>query len=371
MRARRSGAPPPTSSWSSARARTSRRPRRRSRASTRRSTRGRSSAAARVACSPPGARSKAALRSRSGLRRCPAGGRPRSTPRRRRCLTASASAACPNRRGPARRCSCSPIRTRSRPTARSPCSPSGHPAPPCSAGSRARGRSTATPRCFSVTAACRTARSACVLDGVELLPCVSQGAAAIGPEMQITAVDGHVIRELDGQPALAALREAIESLAPGERELVSGGLLLGIVDRRPPRRSGPRPTTSCAGSSAPIPRPARSRSAPRSARARSVRLHARDAASADRDLRDGLELRAQRARRRPGRGARLHLQRSRALDVRRRPTTTPMPSTRSSAARRVGRLLRRRRDRAGRRRELPARLHRDGRGVRQLTLTDC
>ena len=40
------------------------------------------------------------------------------------------------------------------------------------------------------------------LDGIEILPCVSQGATPIGPELTITAADGHIIGELAGKPAL-------------------------------------------------------------------------------------------------------------------------------------------------------------------------
>jgi small ligand-binding sensory domain FIST len=36
------------------------------------------------------------------------------------------------------------------------------------------------------------------LDGVEILPMVSQGASPIGPELTITAAEGHVIGELAG-----------------------------------------------------------------------------------------------------------------------------------------------------------------------------
>ena len=50
------------------------------------------------------------------------------------------------------------------------------------------------------------------LDGVEMLPCVSQGATPIGPELTITASEGHVIVELAGKPALDKLRETIETL---------------------------------------------------------------------------------------------------------------------------------------------------------------
>jgi len=67
------------------------------------------------------------------------------------------------------------------------------------------------------------------LDGVELLPCVSQGAAPIGPELTITAADGHVIHELAGAPALDKLREVVTTLDVREQALVSSGLMLGIV----------------------------------------------------------------------------------------------------------------------------------------------
>src|SRR3954447_14135895 len=63
------------------------------------------------------------------------------------------------------------------------------------------------------------------LDGVEMLPCVSQGAAPIGPELTITAGDGNIIDELAGKPALEKLRETIETLPAGDLELVQGGLL--------------------------------------------------------------------------------------------------------------------------------------------------
>ena len=62
-----------------------------------------------------------------------------------------------------------------------------------------------------------------------MLPCVSQGAAPIGPELTITAAEGHVIRELAGKPALEKLRETIEELPPDDLALVQGGLLMGIV----------------------------------------------------------------------------------------------------------------------------------------------
>jgi small ligand-binding sensory domain FIST len=130
------------------------------------------------------------------------------------------------------------------------------------------------------------------LDDLELLPCVSQGAAPVGPEMTVTAAEGHVIHELAGRPALVRLREAIESMSDVEREALGGGLLVGIVidGDKPDYRQGdflvrgllgtdPEAGTVTVGS--PV-RPGQV-----------LRLHARDAESADRDLREALDLRVQ------------------------------------------------------------------------------
>ena len=100
------------------------------------------------------------------------------------------------------------------------------------------------------------------LDGVEVLPCVSQGAAPIGPELTITAADGHVIGELAGKPALSKLREAIDGLSEEERDLVDGGLLMGIVVDVEQARLPPGRLPRARRSSAPTPRRARSPSAP-------------------------------------------------------------------------------------------------------------
>src|SRR3954454_1640942 len=127
-------------------------------------------------------------------------------------------------------------------------------------------------------------------DGVEVLPCVSQGAAPVGPELTVTAAEGNVISELAGRPALERLRDAIEELTMAERGMVANGLLLGVVidGGKPEYRQGdflvrgligadPEAGTVAVG--APV--------APGTV----VRMHARDARSADRDLREALGLR--------------------------------------------------------------------------------
>jgi small ligand-binding sensory domain FIST len=127
-------------------------------------------------------------------------------------------------------------------------------------------------------------------EGVEVLPCVSQGAAPVGPELTVTSSEGNLIRELAGRPALERLRDAIEELTERERGMVANGLLLGIVidGGKPEYRQGdflvrgllgadPEQGTVAVG--APV--------EPGTV----VRMHARDARSADRDLRDALGLR--------------------------------------------------------------------------------
>jgi small ligand-binding sensory domain FIST len=79
-----------------------------------------------------------------------------------------------------------------------------------------------------------------VLRGVDVRPCVSQGARPIGPEMVVTAADGNVVHELASRPALVRLREAIGQLDHEERLLAAHGLLLGIVidENRPEYERG-------------------------------------------------------------------------------------------------------------------------------------
>jgi small ligand-binding sensory domain FIST len=127
-------------------------------------------------------------------------------------------------------------------------------------------------------------------EGVEVLPCVSQGAAPVGPELTVTASEGNIIAELAGRPALERLRDALEDLGDDERRMVAGGLLLGVVidGGKPEYRHGDflvrallgaDPDKGTVAVGAPVP--------PGTV----VRLHARDARTADRDLREALGLR--------------------------------------------------------------------------------
>ena len=61
------------------------------------------------------------------------------------------------------------------------------------------------------------------------VPVVSQGCRPIGHPYIVTGADGAVITELGGHPPLVRLREIVEALPPGEQEMVSQGLQIGIV----------------------------------------------------------------------------------------------------------------------------------------------
>jgi small ligand-binding sensory domain FIST len=128
------------------------------------------------------------------------------------------------------------------------------------------------------------------LAGVELLPCVSQGASPVGPELTVTAGEGNVIHQLAGRPALAALRDAVVKLGNEERELLDTPPLLGIVvDGDKPEYvqgdflvralTGADPESGSIAIGAPV------------RLGQVIRLHTRDAESADRDLHEALALR--------------------------------------------------------------------------------
>lgn len=133
---------------------------------------------------------------------------------------------------------------------------------------------------------------ACSLSGIPVLPCVSQGAAPVGPEMTITAAQRNVIEELASKPAVERLAEAITSLPEREQELAQAGVMLGIVidENKPEYVRGDflaRPIIGAdrAKGTIAVGEPVRV--------GQTVRLHVRDAASADEDLREALATQGQ------------------------------------------------------------------------------
>jgi small ligand-binding sensory domain FIST len=140
------------------------------------------------------------------------------------------------------------------------------------------------------------------LEGVELLPCVSQGAAPLGREVTITAADGHVIHELAGQPALVMVERIISELSPRERSLIDGGLLLGIVvgGGKPDYEQGDFLVRGILGAD---PESGRIAVGASVEEGQVVRLHARDAKSADGDLTRALAVRVEALAGRPPAGA--------------------------------------------------------------------
>jgi small ligand-binding sensory domain FIST len=140
------------------------------------------------------------------------------------------------------------------------------------------------------------------LEGVEVLPCVSQGAAPLGREVTITAAEGNVIHELAGRPALETVQRIVGELSPRERGLVAGGLLIGVViDGGKPEYEqgdflvrgvlGAEPDSGALVIGAHV------------TAGQVVRLHARDARSADADLHRALALRVQALAGEPAAGA--------------------------------------------------------------------
>jgi small ligand-binding sensory domain FIST len=133
---------------------------------------------------------------------------------------------------------------------------------------------------------------ACSLAGVPILPCVSQGAAPVGPEMTITAAEGNVIGELASRPAIERLREALGELDAREQELAASGLMLGLVidENQPDYGRGDFLVRPIIG----VDREMGSLAIGERVRVgQTVRMHIRDGASADEDLRDALRAQAQ------------------------------------------------------------------------------
>ncbi len=126
------------------------------------------------------------------------------------------------------------------------------------------------------------------LDGIGVIPCVSQGATPVGPEMTITAASGNLIRGLASKPAIERLRDGIADLDPREQTLAAQGLMLGIVidENQPAYERGDflvRPILGADPDSGSLAVGERVRVG------QTVRMHVRDGATADEDLRQALQ----------------------------------------------------------------------------------
>jgi small ligand-binding sensory domain FIST len=141
-----------------------------------------------------------------------------------------------------------------------------------------------------------------LVGGVDVLPCVSQGAAPIGPEMVVTEAEANLILELASKPALEKVGEVLAEVDERDRALAQTGLLMGIVidENQPDYGRGDFLIRGLLGAD-------RSTGAlaigdvPRVGQ--TVRLHVRDARSADEDLRDALARQTEALAGRPPAGA--------------------------------------------------------------------
>ena len=131
------------------------------------------------------------------------------------------------------------------------------------------------------------------LRGVQVLPCVSQGAGPVGPEMTITSAEANVIGRAGRQARDGAAWGG--DLGPARARARAGcrGGPDRARDRREPARVRARATSWSGRSSAPIGSRARSRSASRCGSARRCACRCATRASADEDLREALRAQAQ------------------------------------------------------------------------------
>lgn len=126
-------------------------------------------------------------------------------------------------------------------------------------------------------------------DGVAIEPCVSQGAAPIGPELTVTACEGNVILELAGRPAYEKLQSVISALPYEEQRMIerASAVLIGLVvdANKPDYVQGDflvRPLLGADRRTGAVAVGAMVR------RGQVARLHVRDAESAAQDLRRAL-----------------------------------------------------------------------------------
>jgi small ligand-binding sensory domain FIST len=132
--------------------------------------------------------------------------------------------------------------------------------------------------------------------GIGLRVLVSQGCAPIGPEMVITSAEGNVIHSLAGRPAYERLTEIVAGLDDHGREIVQNGLLAGLVidENRAEYGSDDYLMRAIMGGDADL----GSLIVGDTVRVgQTFRFHARDAESADADLRAALRVQAENGER--------------------------------------------------------------------------
>ena len=125
------------------------------------------------------------------------------------------------------------------------------------------------------------------LAGVPVITTVSQGCAPIGREAVITQAEGNVVLELAGKPALHWVRSQLAALAPEQQALAARGLLAGLVidENKAEYERGDYLIRGLIG----VDEATGSIAIGEQVRiGQTLRLHARDAASADEDLRAAL-----------------------------------------------------------------------------------
>lgn len=130
--------------------------------------------------------------------------------------------------------------------------------------------------------------------GVPFTTAVSQGCAPVGPAMVVTdAEDGGVVFELAGKPAITKLEEVIGDLEPDERRLAGEGLMAGLVidENRPDYERGDFLVRGILGGD---PQTGAVQLGEQVRIGQTLRLHVRDASSADEDLNETLRLAASR-----------------------------------------------------------------------------
>lgn len=126
--------------------------------------------------------------------------------------------------------------------------------------------------------------------GVDVLPCVSQGARAIGPELIVTAGGAGAIHRLDGRAAIDVLRDTVNGLPDDERTRIQHGLLLGVAVGGDDEQQGPNDYIVRGLAAADSETGAVAIGAPVEV-GQVVRLHVRDPEAASRDLIEALRLR--------------------------------------------------------------------------------